>query len=263
MRSAYVTLVTSDDYALGALALARSLKAIGNDQPLVVMATRDVAGLAALESEGCKVMQVAALPVSAAFRERHERDRLHAKSPFTKGEKPSFHTPLDNFSKLRLWQLVDYDRVVFLDADTLVIKPIGKLFDYPEFCGAPNLYESLTDMHRLNSGVFTARPSLATFDAMLERLDAPDAYWPRTDQTFLGEYFPDWHGLPYGYNALQYLYFNLPELWRWPSIRVVHYQYEKPWQAEHPKREQLAPLIDLWHRVLEDGRVPEQLPEPA
>jgi hypothetical protein len=29
-------------------------------------------------------------------------------------------------------------------------------------------------------------------------------------------------------------------------IRVLHFQYEKPWQADHPKAERLAPLIDLW-----------------
>ena len=123
--------------------------------------------------------------------------------------------------------------------------------------GAPNLYESLADMHRLNSGVFVARPCQETFEDMLCKLDRPGAYWPRTDQTFLQKYFPDWHGLPYTYNALQYLYFNVPELWHWPSIKVVHYQYEKPWQTDHGKRELLAPLIDVWQHVYDHGAIPK------
>ncbi len=45
---------------------------------------------------------------------------------------------------------------------------------------------------------------------MLERLDAPGAFWRRTDQTFLQDFFPDWHGLPVFYNMLQYVWFNLP-----------------------------------------------------
>ena len=259
---AYVTLVTNADYGLGALALARSLRAVGSAWPLVVLATGGAGGIDALESEGCIVRGVGPLPLSAAFRARHERDRQHAAAPFTKGEKPAFHNPLDNFCKLHLWRLTDYRRVVFLDADTLVVKNIDKLFGYPEFSAAPNLYETLADMHRLNSGVFVAAPSEATYQSMLERLDAPGKFWRRTDQTFLESHFPDWHGLPYTFNALQYLYFNLPALWRWSSIRVVHYQYEKPWQKDHPKAHLLRPLIDLWHAVLESRRIPDELPDP-
>ena len=153
--------------------------------------------------------------------------------------------------------------MVFLDADTLVVRNIDKLFGYPEFCAAPNLYETLADMHRLNSGVFVAKPSAATYDAMLAQLDAPGVFWRRTDQTFLEHYYPDWHGLPYTFNALQYLYFNLPQLWRWQSIRVIHYQYEKPWQANHPKAHLLKPLIDLWHMALEGKPLPSDLVDPC
>jgi alpha-N-acetylglucosamine transferase len=31
---------------------------------------------------------------------------------------------------------------------------------------------------------------------MLPGSTRPDAFWPRTDQTFLQTFFPDWHGLP-------------------------------------------------------------------
>ncbi len=256
---AYVTLVTNTDYAIGATALARSLTAVGAEYPLLVLATSGVpeADVTRLREAGCKMLPVVQPDLSDEFRSRHNRQAQHAQSPFTKGEKPVFHDPLDNFCKLRLWELTDYSRVVFLDADTLVIKNIDKLFGYPEFSGAPNLYESLDDMHRLNSGVFVAAPSRNTYADMVARLDAPDAYWPRTDQTFLQDYFRDWHGLPYTYNALQYLYFNLPQLWDWASIRVIHFQYEKPWQPDHPKRAKLQPLIELWQTVYDHGAIPD------
>ena len=240
--------------------MARSLKRVGAEAPLVVLATAGAGGLDELEREGCRLVDVAPPPVSEAFSARHGRAAQHAVAPFTKGEKPTFHDPLENFCKLRLWELELYERVVFLDADTLVVRPIERLFAYPEFSAAPNLYESLADMHRLNSGVFVARPDRATYDAMLARLDAPEAFWRRTDQTFLEHVFPDWHGLPYVYNTLQYVYFNLPELWSWPRIRVVHYQYEKPWTADHPKRDLLQPLIDLWWRVHDGAALPDDIP---
>ena len=259
MRAAFATLVTNSDYALGALALARSLRRAGTQHPMVVLATRGAGDLEQLAAEGCRVLEVDQLPMSEAFRERHSRQAQHAAAPFTKGGKPLFHDPLDNFCKLRIWELEEFERVVFLDADTVVVRSIDKLFGYPEFSAAPNLYESLIDMHRMNSGVFVAQPDRATFDDMLERLDAPGKFWKRTDQTFLEAYFPDWHGLPYVFNVLQYVYFNLPELWVWKSIRVVHYQYEKPWEHGHARTSQLRPLIDLWHAYLNGTEIPESV----
>ncbi|MCI5074929.1 glycosyltransferase [Oricola sp.] len=266
--NAYVTLVTNHDYADAAIALIRSLVLTGTSADIVVMHTGAVeaADLEPLKALGARCVEAGLLDTSAEFNARHQRDRLHADAPFTKGNKPAFHTPLDNFAKLRLWELEEYDNIVFLDADTIVIRNIDRLFGYPEFSAAPNVYESLADFHRLNSGVFAAKPSKQTFAAMMRRLDGPDArFWRRTDQTFLQEFFPDWHGLPVFDNMLQYVWFNMPDLWEWTSVRVIHYQYEKPWQADHPKRDRLQPLIDLWQAYRTGEAIPDidALPNPA
>ncbi|WP_275784885.1 glycosyltransferase [Pararhizobium gei] len=258
-RCAFVTLVTNADYAMGATALARSLRLTGTAADILVLHTRGVAldRLAPLAALDCRLVQTDLLPLSDAFNDRHARRNVHEAAPFTKGRKPDFHSPLDNFCKLRLWQLIEYERCIFIDADALVLKNIDRYFDYPEFSAAPNVYESLSDFHRLNSGVFVARPSTGTFQAMLSRLDMPGAFWPRTDQTFLQNFFPDWHGLPVTMNMLQYVWFNMPALWNWPSIGVLHYQYEKPWEKDHPKAEMLQPLIDLWHAFFTGDGIPD------
>lgn len=265
-RHAYATLVTNADYAMGAAALVRSLKLTGTEAEILVLHTGGVAGAALepVERLGARLVPVDLLPTSEAFNARHARAKLHADAPFTKGTKPAFHTPLDNFAKLRLWEMEEFARIVFLDADTLVVRPIDRLFAYPEFSAAPNVYESLADFHRLNSGVFVAQPSKLTFAGMLAKLDAPDATWRRTDQTFLETFFPDWHGLPVVDNLLQYVWFNLPDLWDWGSVRVIHYQYEKPWE-DHAKAERLRPLIELWRAYFEGGEVPDlaSLPPPG
>ncbi|MGI6856523.1 glycosyltransferase [Mesorhizobium sp. 1B3] len=265
-RYAYATLVTNADYAKGALALIRSLRLSGTGADIIVLHTGGVEAshLAPLSALGACLLPADLLPTSEAFDERHVRARLHAQAPFTKGRKPAFHTPLDNFVKLRLWERTEYDRIVFIDADAIVLRNVDRLFAYPEFSAAPNVYERLSDFHRLNSGVFVATPSQETFAAMLDRLDRPDAFWQRTDQTFLQAYFPDWHGLPVFFNMLQYVWFNLPELWDWPSISILHYQYEKPWEEDHPKTELLRPLIALWHAFHSGEGLPDisALPNP-
>ena len=265
-KTAYVTLVTNQDYVLGALALMRSITLTGSRADKVVLHTGALSrdALAPLKQYDVRLIETELLPTSHAFNLRHSRKAQHAAAPFTKGEKPSFHTPLDNFAKLRLWQLTEYESVVFIDADALMLRNCDKLFNYPEFSAAPNVYESLADFQRLNSGVFTARPNDATFEDMLLKLDVEDAFWPRTDQTFLQHYFPDWHGLPVFYNMLQYVWFNMPELWSWDAVHILHYQYEKPWQEDHPKAERLAPLIALWKAYASGEAAPDisKLPSP-
>jgi alpha-N-acetylglucosamine transferase len=266
-RYAFVTLVTNADYAMGATALARSIRMTGTDADIVVLHTKGVDGhaLTPLAEFGCRLVATDLLPLSDAFNERHARKNIHDAAPFTKGRKPDFHSPLDNFCKLRLWQLIEYERCIFIDADALVLKNIDRYFDYPEFSAAPNVYESLADFHRLNSGVFVATPSVKTFEAMLQQLDTPEAFWPRTDQTFLQGFFPEWHGLPITMNMLQYVWFTMPALWDWSSIAVLHYQYEKPWEKDHPKAERLRPLINLWHAFFSGKAIPHiaDLPNPG
>lgn len=263
---AFITLVTNGDYVRGATALVHSLRHTSTSADIVVLHTGAVSGgeLAPLGALGCRLVEVDHLPVSDAFNDRHTRRNLHSVAPFTKGRKPDFHTPLDNFCKLHLWQLTEYRKCVFIDADALVLRNIDKLFSYPEFSAAPNVYEGLADFHRLNSGVFVAEPSAETFAQMLERLDQPEVFWRRTEQTFLETFFPDWHGLPVFMNMLQYVWFNMPDLWDWKSIAILHYQYEKPWEQNHPKADQLRPLIDLWHRFHEGSLVDvSYLPGPG
>ncbi len=257
--NAYVTLLTNEAYLPGALALIRSLSLTGTSADKVILYTDGVSenALDPLGELGARLVKTSLLDVSEEFRDTHRRDKLHAAAPFTKGRKPDFHTPLANFCKLRLWQLTEYENVVFLDADVLVLKNIDVLFDYPEFSAAPNVYESLGDFHRLNSGVFAAKPSQATFDKMMVALDKPGIFWPRTDQTFLQSYFPDWHGLPVFYNLLQYVWFNLPELWDWNSVKVIHFQYEKPWEAAHSRSDLLRPLTELWQAYYNGRDIPD------
>ncbi len=259
-RRAYVTLVANPGYLPGAQALVNSLRRSGTNADIVVMHTPALAA-EAMAHLGVRLVLAERLPTSAAFEAAHGRAAVHTRAPFTKGEKPAFHTPLDNFVKLRLWQL-PYERVVFLDADTVVLHNIDRLFSYPEFSAAPNVYESLADFRRLNSGVFTARPNPATFDAMLDQLDAPGAIWRRTDQTFLETFFPHWHGLPVYDNLLQYVWLNLPQLWDWTLANVIHFQYEKPWDPANPKAARLLPLIALWRAFHDDAPLPE-LPDPC
>ncbi|AWF81902.1 hypothetical protein BTJ40_14315 [Microbulbifer sp. A4B17] len=64
--------------------------------------------------------------------------------------------------------MIQFDKLVFLDVDTLVSFNIDHLMNYPESCEAPNLYEEWDGFHRTNSGLFTAVPSEVIYQKILE-----------------------------------------------------------------------------------------------
>ena len=262
-RLAYVTLCANPEFLPGVRCLARSLARTGTPHPLVCMVPASMLAqtLRALSGVRVEVRSVDPLPLSPSFEQRHSNEVIEAAKPMTRGSKPAFHSKLLNFLKLRAWELTEFEKIVFLDADTVAIRPLERLFDYPAFSAAPNLYARLDDFHRINSGVLVLEPSKAIFEKILIALEAPGAFWPRTDQTFLESYFgavqPSVLGLPYFFNALQYLWFNQPDLWQWSTIHVIHYQFEKPWDESsfhasdksRIRRRLLAPLVDLWHAL--------------
>lgn len=253
---AFVTLVATPADLPGADALIRSLRLSGTGADIAVLHHRlSASGLSRLRALGARLIAADPLPLSDGFAAAHGGGTLPRHADLPCADRPASRSPLDDFSKLRLWQL-DYARCVFVAANALVLRPVEKLFDFPEFCAAPDLRAGLDGFHRMNAGVFTARPDPDTFRHMLSRLDRPGRLWPQAEQSFLQNYFPDWHGLPVQYNLMQDVWLNLPDLWSWDAIHILNFQSDVPWQPRD-KAARLAPLIAIWRQIAEGGPIPD------
>ncbi|HET8936930.1 MAG TPA: hypothetical protein VFN67_25985 [Polyangiales bacterium] len=147
---------------------------------------------------------------------------------------PRFETV---FTKLRAWELTAFDRVILLDADTLVLQNVDDLFDRSHFAAAPDFF--MPD--RFNSGVMLLEPSQDTFARMSEAL-AGAASYDGGDQGFLNAFYPDWyalpveHRLPVGYNMAHFIFQFLrghPSLKQTleREAKIIHYMVQKPWQV--------------------------------
>jgi alpha-N-acetylglucosamine transferase len=211
-----------DGYLPGVEALGRSLAATGTQAARVVMISPDVSASARekLTAEGWDVREV--VPI----------DNPNAK---TAQLFPRFH---NTFTKLRAWELTEFERVVFLDADTIVLQNVDELFTRPYFAAAPDFF--LPD--RFNSGVMALVPSRERFAAMVEMLGKTDSY-DGGDQGFLNNFFEGWwgmpveHRLPAGYNLHHFIYQFLrahPVLRKnlEQEAKIVHYTVQKPWLAK-------------------------------
>ncbi|CAI5517975.1 unnamed protein product [Closterium sp. Naga37s-1] len=131
------------------------------------------------------------------------------------------------YSKLWMWTLTEYHRLVYVDADLLVMSSLDDLFCRDELSAAPDTIPP----DRFNSGLMVVAPSDDTFRDMLSKVATTKS--PNVgDQGLLNNYFSDWysqgpsHHLPYAVNPLVRLSpspdsASLPTAPRSPPIQVV------------------------------------------
>jgi glycogenin glucosyltransferase len=206
----------------GVEALGSSLRAAGTKEPMVVMVTPEIRQVTRdrLGSQGWAIREVEPVPNP---------------NPSTQQMLPRFGAA---YTKLRAWQLIEFDKVVFLDADTIVLQNVDDLFDRPEIAAAPDFF--LPD--RFSSGVMVLEPSQATFERMLQALAKAPSY-DGGDQGFLNAFYENWYGmqvnhrLPVGYNMAHFIYqFMRAHSSAWDRLRhevkIVHYLVQKPWRAK-------------------------------
>ncbi|RYR39626.1 hypothetical protein Ahy_A09g045192 [Arachis hypogaea] len=123
---AYVTFLAGNgDYVKGVVGLAKGLRKVKSAYPLVVAVLPDVPEehRRILESQGCIVRQIEPL------------------------YPPENHTQFAmayyviNYSKLRIWEFMEYKKMIYLDGDIQVYENIDELFDVPD--GNLNIYKPI------------------------------------------------------------------------------------------------------------------------
>jgi len=223
MTEAYVTLITNDSYAKGALVLGQSLRNCGTTKKLVVMMgyKPDTGVKQALQKTFDESIEVSLMDSGDAT-------RLALMS------RPELGV---TFTKLQCWTLTHYAKCVFMDADTLVVENIDNLFEREELSAAPDI--GWPDM--FNTGVFVFKPSMETYGKLID-LAKTEGSFDGGDQGLLNSYFSDWsttdisRHLPFVYNmAANLTYSYLPALLKFGTqVKVVHFLgSSKPWNFSY------------------------------
>lgn len=222
MKRAYTTVITGgDEYVPGVEVLGQSVRESGSSEALVLMATPDVPRMALdrLAARGWEIREIQ--PIA---------------NPSTDDAR-LFERYKHSFTKLRVFELTGVDKVVFLDADTVVLQNVDDLFTRPSIAAAPDFF--MPD--HFNSGVMVIEPSADLFGRLMEALTTAETY-DGGDQGFLNLFWPEWwampqqHRLPPTYNMP---HFNFQFIHAHPGLRrrflketrIVHYTLQKPWQS--------------------------------
>jgi alpha-N-acetylglucosamine transferase len=182
------------------------------------------------------------------------------------------------WSKLRVWQLEDYQKVILLDSDLIVLKNVDELFQYPELAGSAMMdkkekilffrsssyglgkrskYERnkideimLEGWSGLNSGVTVVEPSNTTFTKMINELSIIPNRPCCPSQEFIYNYFETrnrFFRLPFVYNARPVgNTANIISILQ--HAKIYHFVGAKPWK----RRDKFSSMNSLWWRYKDD-----------
>ena len=156
----------------------------------------------------------------------------------------------DQFTKLHLWGMVMYTTVLYLDADTLVVRSMDAILNTPlgsSFMAAGRDYAAGQWRQGFNMGVFVVRPDRLEF-ARLKRLQKFGVIAFETamaEQGFLNVVYRDtWVELPFAYNANLAIYAQDRAYWdkNIATVHIIHYTMTKPWACDA----HYAPVCAIW-----------------
>ncbi|KAL8170883.1 hypothetical protein V2J09_022687 [Rumex salicifolius] len=203
-KEAYVTMLhSSEHYVCGAIALAQSILQTNTTKDLVLLADASISArsIQGLSDAGWKIKRIKRI-----------------RSP---NAKPDAYNEW-NYSKLRVWQLTDYDKVMFIDADFILLHNLDRFFSYPQLSAAANNH------HIFNSGIMIVEPSQCFFDRMMRDRHSILSY-NGGDQGFLNELFTWWHRLTIKLNYLK-IFMKPTDSREVPNDRLtIHFLGMKPW----------------------------------
>lgn len=174
-------------YILEMALLIRSIRKYDTETPAIILCTPDVteASRSTLRGYGYEIRDMAPKLLSAT-------GNLNFPTGFAKrlaGEANKCHQ--GNFRKLFLWTVTDFDKVILLDGDEIMLKDTKRLFACPaDFCAAG---EAEPGNYHINTGVMVIRPSMDTFNDLLKELETYDGPLTYSEQSYLSWYFLEKH----------------------------------------------------------------------
>lgn len=198
---AFVTAFLGDKrFSPGVSCLMRRLVAVGTRFPLVIIhdnATRALlphppaAGLSVRPIEIEQLRQRTATPAD------NTPDHARTSTFFAAGRRRLFQTAESQRTreKLLVWALVEYDKVMMLDADVYIASNVDvALHTLPPT--APLAASPGCEPRFFNSGVMIARPNISELERVLRvRPHIPRCESLLTDQSILNKAFPRWVAL--------------------------------------------------------------------
>jgi len=213
-KYAFGTVLYSDSYLVPLLTLGQSINNTGTAADRVAMYTSDVSErtVQTLQQFGWRTVPTEVL--------------------ISTTNTPLYSRYAKTFTKIRMWQLVDYEKVIYLDADVIVLKNMDELFECPYFCAPIDQMPN----KGFCAGTMVLTPSLETYQALLKAMDEPHPEDQLADQDLFNRFFPvskmtseQLLSQKASFQTAPYLFYNFYYKQIEHDILSIHYTLGKPW----------------------------------
>ena len=251
---AYVSILTTDDYLPGLLVLHKSLLNTNTQYPFLVLLTKNIS-----------------MEVVFVIKKQNIQYKVIEKEINNPTDVGQNHRWFPTYSKLHVFDQAQYEKIVYLDVDIVILRNIDELFKYEHMSAtnAGGMLPRKSSWTHLNSGVFILEPSHNLFEDMIRKvgkieelksMGTSDRPLHGSDQDFLNAYYPNWPKqnnlhLDHKYNIFHYYLDEYNKLFGYTiedgikSISIIHYaSYLKPWNM---KKDDLDELHSNLNRRLE------------
>ena len=246
----WLTVVVNDDFIVPALVLGHSIRTFSCHKNMIVFTSEEVSEgtVNALQSVGWETRLV----------EGMDCNWLDAKLGGDRNSgllgRPLGHRIKGTHTRFHAWNYTEFSKIIYLDADYMVMTNIDELFDIPDdFAAVPCARPGVVDVC-FNAGLLVFRPDSYHYKEIMK------LWWQTTekdtcpsDQDLLFMYFVDagnWKALPYAYNIRRIVF---------RPMKSFHFaccgRPPKPWSAKcRPSRKEAdnfkGPILTLDDMVL-------------
>ena len=245
-RATWLTILTNDDYAIPSLVLGHAIRTFSCQKNMTALISKDVKDETrnVLRKVGWTTRLVDEMDcewIERKLRVNRSNGGFFGISPGRRIK--GTHT------RLHAWNYTEFSKIVYIDADVMLLTNIDELFDIKEEfavvpCSRPGILDPC-----FNAGLFVLRPDTDQYRKILEywgEITAKDTCL--TDQELLNIFYAnfgtDWKFLPYSYNVRRFMY---------RPLNAFHFVGEgpsKPWISKcRPSRKEASefqgPTLDV------------------
>lgn len=236
LKNAYVTVLSTENYLKGVIGLFESLKLTNpkyNNYVVVVNEKINNETISILESYGYLVIK--------------RKSIFIPETVLSKNNKLNMTRWNYTFDKFNIFELTEFDKIIYLDSDMYIARNIDELFECKDMScvAAGQSMKGNEDWINLNSGLMVIEPKKELIREFIKILQEANFGKNIGDQDVLEEYF-SWHTkpelkLPEKYNIFAtYIDYYINELnYKLENIAVVHFTGEiKPWMMNESEKKE-------------------------
>ena len=250
-KNAYITLLSTNNYLYACIGLMYSWKATNSKYPFYCVVTEDI------DEYNIKILEDIGFNI---IREKRYIPKSYYELLSKYEETGDFKAPVGastadltkngwqhGWTKLHIFKYEQFDKLLYMDADSYVINNLDYVFDRPGWSGISEYDAPWLGFYRFHSAFFLIEPNLQTYEEIIQLAEenplilhpATNEYQLSNDYDLLNLYKKDWGEhpdlrLPI-YTYLDSFQIRVSEsflpflLNNFTKIGAIHLTGEKPW----------------------------------